>query len=78
MTEESKRLTQAGIVSLEAWLVWEGEQTQFYSTVYHLTVTKVLCFQEGRERVEWSLCRRRELLYVMDEVKFHGVLLTVL
>jgi len=22
--------------------------------------------------------RRRELLYVMDEVKFHGVLLTVL
>lgn len=45
MTEEANRLTQAGIVSLEAWLVWEGEQTEFHSTVYRLTVTKVLCFQ---------------------------------
>jgi len=45
MTDEPNRLTQAGIVSLEAWLVGEGEQTHFHRAVYRLTVTKVLCFQ---------------------------------
>jgi hypothetical protein len=45
MTEQPNGLTHAGIVSIEAWLVWEGEQTQFHSSVYRLTVTKDLCFQ---------------------------------
>jgi len=45
MTEEPNLQIQAGIVSLEAWLVWDGEQTQFHNTMYRLTVTKVLCFQ---------------------------------